>query len=116
MFNQKYWGKFHRKEWLIKGDRNTKFFQRSVLACMRRKKVIKIKDDCGLWVDDHRLVAEKFISDYQHRFKSTHQKNRAISHFGLSNIITSEDNEQLIDYQIRTRLNKLYLVSILVKH
>lgn len=27
MFNQNYWGKFRRKDWLTKGDRNTKFFQ-----------------------------------------------------------------------------------------
>ena len=27
LFNQKYWGKLQRKEWLINGDRNTTFFQ-----------------------------------------------------------------------------------------
>jgi len=25
-FNQKYWGKFRRKEWLVNGDRNSQFF------------------------------------------------------------------------------------------
>jgi len=31
---------------------------------MREEKlVMKIKDDCGVWIDDHKLIADKFITD-----------------------------------------------------
>jgi len=57
-----------------------------------RKKVVKIKDDCGLWIDDHFNIVEKFIEDNQLRFKSTHQGARLLPHLGLSHIISAEDN------------------------
>ena len=62
----------------------------------REEESRQIKDDCGLWIDDHRHVAAKFMSDYQHRFKSVHQGDRSLPYLGLSNIITPKDNEQLI--------------------
>jgi len=64
LFNQKYWGKLARKEWLVNGDRNSKFFQNKANFRRKRKLVMKLQDDCGIWIDDHKLIAQKFISDY----------------------------------------------------
>jgi len=25
---------------------------------------MKLLDDCGIWIEDHKMIAEKFISDY----------------------------------------------------
>jgi len=69
MFNQKYWNNHKRKEWLLNGDRNTKFFQQRAIGRRKYKLVHKLKNDCGLWMDTQQDVAEKFISDYNHGFK-----------------------------------------------
>ena len=37
MFNQKYWGGLKRKDWLVNGDRNSKFFS-SKGNCQKEKK------------------------------------------------------------------------------
>ena len=39
MFNQKYWGRLARKEWLIKGDRNSSFFERSATSVEKNRKL-----------------------------------------------------------------------------
>jgi len=59
LFNQKYWGKLRQKEWLVSGDRNTTFSQHKVNTRRKRKLVIKLRDDCGLWIDDHKVIADK---------------------------------------------------------
>ena len=71
LFNQKYWGKLSRKEWLINGDRNYKFFQQNANARRKRKIIIKLKADCGIWVTDQKDIADKFILNYSQRFKSS---------------------------------------------
>jgi len=63
LFNQKYWGKLRSKEWLNKGDPNTKFFQRSVNAQRKKNRVVKIKDACGVWLNDQQAIVAKVISD-----------------------------------------------------
>jgi len=76
LFNQKYQGKLDRKEWMINGDRNSKFFQRTANARRKCKSIIKIRDECGVWVTDHINIADKFIADYSQCFKSPNSYTR----------------------------------------
>ena len=92
LFNQKYWGKYKRKEWLTKGDRNSKFFQRAVDSRRRKQNVIRIKDDCDLWIDDQKSIAEKFLSDFTLRYKSDHQGHHSLPSLGLPKLITDSEN------------------------
>jgi len=66
LFNRKYWGKLAQKEWLVNGDWNSRFFQQSANSRRKTKIVMKIKDECGVWIDDHQLITNKFIIDYNH--------------------------------------------------
>ncbi|KAJ8435767.1 LOW QUALITY PROTEIN: hypothetical protein Cgig2_019186 [Carnegiea gigantea] len=59
LFNQKYWRKFHRKEWLTKDDRNSKFFYRCVKTQKQKNSIHRIKDESGVWLDDKSLVEKK---------------------------------------------------------
>jgi len=52
LFNQKYWGTFRRKEWLVNGDRNSRYFQQQANTSRKKKLVCKLKDDCGMWIDN----------------------------------------------------------------
>lgn len=96
LFNQKYWGKLARKEWLVNGDRNSKFFHKQANARRKRKLVMELRDECGVWLDDHKLIAEKFISDYKQRIKSVHNNARILPNSGLSKVILDLDNSELI--------------------
>ena len=68
LFNQKYWGGLKRKEWLVHGDRNSKYFHHRATARREKKMVIKLKDECGVWIDNMQDIAAKFIFDYKARF------------------------------------------------
>ena len=56
LFNQKYWGKFYRKEWLTKGDRNSNFFYQCVKTRKWRNSILRIKDESRVWFDDKSLI------------------------------------------------------------
>ena len=57
---------------------------------------MKLGDDCGIWIEDHKMIMYKFISDYIQRFKSTHNKVRVLPNLGLSKLISDLDNNELI--------------------
>jgi len=94
-FNQKYWGKFSRKNCLQNGDKNTKFFQRTSTARRKCNKLIKIKDDCRIWIEEQNIIVDKFIVDYKQRFKSSHNNNKNLPKLGLNKIIFEDDNLEL---------------------
>ena len=56
---------------------------------------MKIKDDYAVHIDDHKMIANKFISDYTHWFMSTHNNRRALSELRLLKRVVDLDNEEL---------------------
>jgi len=68
LFNRKYWGKLKRKDWLVNGDCNPKFFHQRPRTRRKQQTIIKLKTDDGIWVDDPQDTASQFIADYQARF------------------------------------------------
>ena len=68
LFNRKYWGGLKRKEWRVHGDRNSKYFHHRAMARRKKQMIIKLKDECGVWLDNAQDIAAKFISDYKARF------------------------------------------------
>ncbi|KAJ8436279.1 hypothetical protein Cgig2_025708 [Carnegiea gigantea] len=45
--NWLYWGRLARKDWLVKGDRNSSYFQRTANIRRKKQEITKIKDDAG---------------------------------------------------------------------
>ena len=52
LFNQKYWGNLAREEWLVNGDRHSRYFHQTMKARKSHKKIIKTKDASGVWIED----------------------------------------------------------------
>jgi len=100
LFNQKYWGKLSRNELLINGDRNSKIFQRIANARRKQKSIIKIRDECRVWVTDQINIVQKFIADYSQRFKSQNSYSRSLPHLGLSPQINGMTTHNSFGYQI----------------
>ena len=96
LFNQKYWEKLQRKEWLVNGDRNTTFFQRRANTRRKKKIIIKLRDDCSLWINDHKAIVDKFTTNFSKRFKSSHNEQCILAHLELPSLISDLDNSELI--------------------
>ena len=96
LFNQKYWGTFKRKEWLVNGDRNSRYFQQQANTRRKRKLICKLNDECGIWIDNPHTIAEKFILDYTNRFTSSNNGVTATSDLMLDPAITEVENLNLI--------------------
>ena len=50
---EEFWSVKSRYNWLIQGDRNTKFFHISTLIRRKRNKISSLQDNQGNWVHDH---------------------------------------------------------------
>jgi len=95
LFNQKYWGKLSRKEWLVNGDRNSRYFHQSMRARKTRSSIVRIKDLSGVWVDSPTQIQKLFVHDFTTRFKSSHQNSINIDS-DLPMVASEEDNFNLI--------------------
>ena len=69
LFNQKYWEKLARKDWLLNGDRNSHYFHQSMKAIKTRSRITKIKDNSEVLVDESAQFEKIFITDFITRFK-----------------------------------------------
>lgn len=59
--------------WIQFGDNNTKYFQ--TLANKRRSnRIWKIKDNKGLRLESHHLIAKEFVDEFTNRFRSSNNQ------------------------------------------
>jgi len=72
---------------------------------------MKTKDECGIWIDDQKMITNKFSSDYAHRFKSAHGMSWIILELDLCKILSDLDNQDLIKLpnlnQVKTALFRI---------
>ena len=57
LFHQRFWGRLVRKQWLIDGDPNSRFFHQMVTARKRCTFISRIKNEVGGWI--RRLIEFK---------------------------------------------------------
>ncbi|KAH7851049.1 hypothetical protein Vadar_006669 [Vaccinium darrowii] len=65
-----YWRQKYRKEWRIKGDRNTAFFDATVSRRRKRNKISSIQRQNGDWIEDNEEVVAEFQGYFQNIFQS----------------------------------------------
>ncbi|KAJ8419810.1 LOW QUALITY PROTEIN: hypothetical protein Cgig2_003195 [Carnegiea gigantea] len=63
-------GRFTRKDWLVNGDRNSRYFYQSMKARKTRSKITKVKDNLGVWVNESAQAEKMFTTNFTARFKS----------------------------------------------
>ena len=94
--NQRYWGKLQRKDWLVNGDRNTTFFQRRANYKRKKKLTIKLRDECGVRIDEPKATADKFTDEFHKWFKSNFNSQSCIADLGLNHLVTEPENNDLV--------------------
>ena len=95
LFNQKYWGKFHRNEWLTKDNRNSKFVYRCVKTRKQKNSIRRINDESAVWLDDKSLIEKKIITDYSSSFKSQKDNLRQPMSINMPRMVYAEENDLL---------------------
>jgi len=104
LFNQKYWGKLARKEWLVNGDRHSRYFHQTMKVRKSRGRIFKIKDESGVWLEEAPRIQQLFIHDFTSRFKSSHTSATRID-IDLPMVVSDEDNFLLLqpvqDHEIK---------------
>lgn len=63
-----FWFQQSREEWIVSGDRNTKFYHASLLAKKKRVQVIILKNSDGSWVNDHEQIKRMVQNFYTSLF------------------------------------------------
>ena len=64
-------------------------------AIKTRSKILQIKDDTGIWVDESAQVENNFFNDFKARFKFTWVDSIDIN-MEVSKLASQEDNEFLL--------------------
>ncbi|KAI9122576.1 hypothetical protein K1719_006416 [Acacia pycnantha] len=65
-----YWWQRSRLSWLSCGDRNTKFFHSTVIQRRLRNKVLRLKGENGIWLEERSDINNAFSNFYVNLFKS----------------------------------------------
>jgi len=81
---------------LVNGDRNNTFFQRRANTRRKKKLVIKLHDDCVIWIDEQQAIADKFTTDFIKRYKSGHANPHSLSDIGLPKLVSEQENRELL--------------------
>ena len=95
LFNQKYWEKLNRKEWLVNGDRHSRYFHQTMQARKSRGRIFKIKDASGVWIEEVSRIQQLFIHDFTSRFKSSHTTETRMD-IDLPTVVSEVDNFLLL--------------------
>ncbi|KAI9073812.1 hypothetical protein K1719_044214 [Acacia pycnantha] len=88
-----YWWQRSRISWLNCGDMNTKLFHNSII---QRNKVLRLKSENGVWLEDRVQINRAFSEFYQHLFSSVGSRpmQQALSY--VDEVVTAEDNARLM--------------------
>jgi len=61
-------GQFCTQKLVVDGDRNSRFFHQSATNKKQCCSIVRIKDDSGVWLEQLRLIQQKFIDYFSSRF------------------------------------------------
>ena len=69
------WSEKARKEWDLKGDRNTKYYQAVCRNRRRHNKIIQIKNEEDVWIFDQAQIEQCFCNYFHKLYADTPQYN-----------------------------------------
>ena len=70
------WAQIARNEWILKDDRNTKFFQTIVKQRRARSKIIHLKIEDGTFTEDFGVIENTLVNHFQTQF--TEMESRSL--------------------------------------
>jgi exonuclease III len=89
------WRQKSRVTWLTTSDLNTKFFHITTLVRRRRNQICFLKNNSGSWVQGNKAIGTSFSSFFSELFKSSNPSIPMEVENLFSNVISSEENEEI---------------------
>ena len=74
----------------------TPFFSPNMKAIKYRSKIMKLKDNSGVWVDESPQTENMFVNDFAAGFKSA-QTSPTQVRLDMGNLATSLDSDRLLE-------------------
>ncbi|GKV49249.1 hypothetical protein SLEP1_g56010 [Rubroshorea leprosula] len=73
MMEEDLWFMKSRSNWLIEGDRNTKFFHLSTICHKARNRILGLKDSTGNWIFDPLALSTLIMNYFSGLFTTSHE-------------------------------------------
>ncbi|KAI9106963.1 hypothetical protein K1719_022491 [Acacia pycnantha] len=90
-----YWWQRSRIAWLRCGDRNTRFFHSSVVQRRQRNKIMRLKNENGVWLEDRKAIHAVFSDYYKKLFSSGGSRPMGQALTYVKEVLSAEDNSVL---------------------
>ncbi|KAI9109172.1 hypothetical protein K1719_019795 [Acacia pycnantha] len=91
-----YWWQKSRVSWLKCGDKNSKFFHNSVIQRRQRNKILRLKDEGGLWLEEREEINKAFDVFYRKLFDSMGPRPMEQALAYVDKVVTDEENYNLM--------------------
>ena len=88
-YKKEYWRKRFTNNKVKFGDECTKFFHSMATISYKRNTITQIRNDTGIWVQDHSGKARLLLNAFKNRMGISSEINQ---HFDLHNLIQHRDN------------------------
>ena len=96
LYNEEcYWCQRSQIDWLLKGDKNTKFFHRKASKRRRRNSISRLEDEHGTWHEGDYSIGSIVTSCFQSFFNSNGRSDISNVLEVVSCSINDEDSEYL---------------------
>lgn len=84
--------------WLVEGDKNTKFFHRTVQNRKQKLNIFRLKNKVGNWITDGSDITQKAIHSLQSQLNGIHCIDSEFLFDNIPNIISHDQNESLSQF------------------
>ncbi|CAN1820450.1 LINE-1 retrotransposable element ORF2 protein [Linum perenne] len=90
-----YWKQRAGIRWLKEGDKNTKFFHASTIQRRQKNRILKLKTDDLLWIEEEEEIARHIKSFYENLFTAREEVQEDEISNWIPSVITEEMNRNL---------------------
>ena len=89
--NETFWKQRAKQFWLTAGDANTRYFHSMASARRRRNRILRLKDDSGVWRDNEEEVEKMMLAYFQASYMSEGSNDGGCTDV-ISPMILNDDN------------------------
>jgi len=96
------WFQKSQSQWIEDGDRNTKYYHSKTIIRRRRNKIMTLRDNDGVWIEDYDNLKSLVRNFYVHLFKEEKtNRDNVISRNTYPSIMEEQHNTLSANIQIK---------------